>query len=274
MTEIAFQKWEATGNDFLFVNTLTQSLSASDLSPRQTRNLCHRTEGIGADGIVLYSPPDGAPAHMQIINSDGSLGGMCGNALRCLALILHEETGKTEHRVRLTQRDVKVRVTSDGRPEVMMGEVSAIEGTTLLADLPTLAAQTGRTGHLVSFGNPHYVTPVTSLPDNWESLGQALQQPAHQALSTGGINAGFVVSEPGPDGIFDLRVYERGAGATLSCGSGACAASAVLHRVCGISPPHRLRLPGGVLEIGREGDNFTLSGPANLEFLGSWKQES
>lgn len=274
MTEIAFQKWEATGNDFLFVNTQTQSLRASDLSPQQTRNLCHRSDGIGADGIVLYSLPDPSPAQMQIINSDGSPGGMCGNALRCLALILHAETGMTEQLVRLAERDVTVRVTSDGRPEVVMGEVSAVHGTTLLGDLSTLAARTGRTGHLLSFGNPHYVTPATNLPTDWESLGRALQQPAHEALGTGGINAGFVATEPGPDGIFELRVYERGAGATLSCGSGACAASAVLQKVCGISPPHRLRLPGGVLEIGREGDNFTLSGPANLQFLGSWKQES
>ena len=273
MREIAFQKWEATGNDFLFVDSDSQTITAEDVEPREIARACDRSQGFGADGVVFFGSGADSVVAMTVVNSDGSRGDMCGNALRCLAKILHQKTGANTHAVSLAGRLVEVKAGA-GDAEVMMGPVSDIPGTEKFGDLAALSGVTGRKGHLVSFGNPHYVTPVKSIPSDWVELGRALQEPAQGALGTGGINAGFVAREADPEGVRELRVFERGAGPTKSCGSGACAASAVLEELCGISPPHALRLTGGVLTIGREGQSFTLRGPANLEFRDIWRIEN
>lgn len=274
MTTVFFQKWEATGNDFLFVDSLSQSLDPQALSIEQVAEACHRTTGFGADGVVFYSPNESGPTEMTVVNSDGSLGGMCGNALRCLAEILFRQTGRATHRVRLAGRTVTLYASPHQHPLVHMGPAQPLGGLPLFSDHPALNPIVKRRGHLLSFGNPHYVVPVDTLPQEWQELGQALQEPAHRVLGTGGINVGFLELKPNSEGVQTLRVFERGAGPTKSCGSGACAASAVLEGVYGTPPPHRLHLTGGVLTIAREAEHFTLSGPARLEYDGTWNIET
>lgn len=271
MTTIQFQKWEATGNDFIFVDSLSQSFGPADLTAEQAVRACDRQIGFGADGVVFYSADDSGPAHMTVVNSDGSSGGMCGNALRCLAEILRRRTGRPSHRVKLADRTVELRSSAEEQPQVLMGPACPLGDRAVFSDHEVLSSVAGRRGHLLSFGNPHYVIPVKAIPADWEELGRALQTPAHEALGTGGINVGFVEVQPGPERIHILRVFERGAGATKSCGSGACAASAVLEHVLGLAPPHSLHLTGGILSIGREDEQYTLSGPARLEYDGTWK---
>lgn len=269
MKSIAFQKWEATGNDFFFIDARHQGVKAEELPAERIVQICDRQDGGGADGVVLYWL-EGRRARMTIINSDGSLGDMCGNALRCLARILFETTGLAEQQVELRHRSVTVRALKDGRGAVVMGRPEGQGQRPLLTSLPELDREMGGQGHLLSFGNPHYVVIYDRLPGDWEERGARSQGVAHELLGTGGINCGFL-DRSAVGGVFSLRVFERGAGATKSCGSGACAASAVLERVCGEHPPHKLELTGGTLEIGREGELFVLSGSVSKEYEGVWK---
>ncbi len=273
MSLFSYEKWEATGNDFVVVDLASSRLPLSDFSPELAVRVCDREKGVGADGLVLldFRSPT---VKMTIINSDGSPSGMCGNALRCVAQILHGKRGPMEHRIAIGDRIVECQVDADGTASVQMGQPGAVGDRPLLSSTPEFDARL-KGGHLVWFGNPHFVVPVSEeIPQDWAEQGGRFQALADEVLGMGGINCGFLqVGAPSlEDGSFRLRVFERGAGVTQSCGSGACAASAVLEKVLNVEPPHRLELLGGVLTVGRSPDGFTLSGPTRLEFEGEWSQ--
>ena len=272
MSLFAYEKWEATGNDFVVVDLASSRLSHCDFSPELAVRICDRKTGVGADGLVLLNQ-GASTVEMTIINSDGSSSGMCGNALRCVAQILHRTGGSGSHLVAIGDRVVECQVDSSGVACVVMGQPSGVGHLPLLSSTPEFDARLGR-GYLVWFGNPHVVAPVSEIPENWSDQGRDLQDLADGVLGMGGINCGFLQSgEPSDkDGSFRLRVFERGAGVTQSCGSGACAASAVLEKVFNVEPPHRLELLGGVVTVGRSPDGFILSGPARLEFKGEWSE--
>jgi diaminopimelate epimerase len=270
---VPFEKWDATGNDFVLVDLQHSPLSASEISPDLVRAMCRRDSGVGADGVVLLSQPEGEPCEVTIWNSDGSLGAMCGNALRCVAMVLARQSGPPERPVRIGQRLVHTRLEGEGRSSVSMGPAAAVDGFPEYEQLDELDALLGGRGHLLSFGNPHYVVPFERIPQDWAERGARAQAPAQRLLGLGGINCGFLQVRP-EDGIHPLRVLERGVGVTRSCGSGACAASAVLQNRLGVAPPHRLGLPGGVLEIGREPQGgYRMAGAACMEFTGAWSIE-
>ena len=273
MRSIAFQKWEATGNDFFFIDADAESLETSTFQARTVQELCRREGTQGADGIVLYSELSDRVISMTIINSDGSLGEMCGNALRCLAEILYRRDGRAEHRVKLSKRLVEVTCVEPGESSVQMGPVGPEQNRTLFQSLPDLNAIMGGEGYLLSFGNPHYVVALEQIPPDWEARGAGCQGIADQILGTGGINCGFLQRQLDSRACYPLKVYERGAGATQSCGSGACAASAILEHCEKIPAPHRFSLPGGVLSIDRRDQNFILTGPSSKQYEGTWNLE-
>lgn len=270
---LPYEKWDATGNDFVVVELRRSPLDAGDFTPDLVRRICHREHGVGADGVVLMRAAEGSrPAEMVIWNSDGSRGDMCGNALRCVALILARQDASREHSVQVANRVVRVQADGEQRSRVAMGPVACQGSWPLFGSLPELDRVLGSRGYLLSFGNPHYVVPFEAIPHDWAQRGEAAQALADALLETGGINCGFLQSHPEPGGHFPLRVFERGVGVTRSCGSGACAASAVLEGPLGIAAPHRLELLGGMLEIGRtEGGGFELGGAARQEFAGQWR---
>ena len=269
---IPYEKWDATGNDFVLVDLDRSSLSEEEFTPELARALCRRDTGVGADGVVLLkAAPGEEPSQVTIWNSDGSLGVMCGNALRCVALVLARRPGPLERRVVIGGRTVHTRAGEDGTSIVAMGPASQVGAHAPFSSLAELDEVLEGRGYLLSFGNPHYVLPVSVIPQNWAELGARAQSVAHGLLGTGGINCGFLQTSAPQGQPIPLRVFERGVGVTRSCGSGACAASAVLAHQLGVAPPHRLELLGGVLEIGRQGaDGYTLSGPAHMEFEGVW----
>lgn len=267
MTRFSYEKWEATGNDFVLVDLASNGLSLADFNPALVRRLCHRKLGVGADGVVLLKL-DESPARMTIINADGSPSGMCGNALRCVAQVLARRSDSAGGLVLLGERTISTRVDDSRGSTVVLGPAQEIPGRELWDSLVELNDTVGA-GYMVWFGNPHNVVLVDEIPKNWAELGEKSQEIAHRHLGMGGINCGFLEREP-RDGIHQLRVYERGVGVTQSCGSGACAASAVLEGVLGLAPPHRLALPGGVLTVDRQEQGYALSGPADLEFVGEW----
>lgn len=270
MNEISYQKWDATGNDFVVVNLDSSPLAEHEFTPGLVVEMCDRQHGVGADGVVLFrAARDDGPARVVIWNSDGSQGDMCGNALRCVALLL-ARAGQASQDVEIGQRRVGTRALGEDRSSVLMGPLAAVSGQPMFGSLPQLDQVLGGQGYLLSFGNPHYVVPVAEIPEDWDQRGGRAQVLADQLLGTGGINCGFLKSQPESDGRHLLRVFERGVGVTKSCGSGACAASAVLEEKFGIAPPHRLELLGGMLEIARTEGGFVLTGPAFLEFEGHW----
>lgn len=272
MRTFPYEKWEATGNDFVVVDLQQSPLALDDFTPDIAAAVCHREHGVGADGLVLldYGAGGEQPSRVTIWNSDGSLAQMCGNALRCVALLKARHFQVDSGLALIGERLLQTKAEGPEQSSVSMGEVAPVGGLPVWSSLAALDEVMGGRGYLLSFGNPHYVVPFRELPEDWALRGERAQEVAHALLGTEGINCGFLCELPDESGVHRLRVYERGAGVTQSCGSGACAASAVLESQLGQAPPHRIELLGGVLQVGRGRQGFELSGPARKEFEGRW----
>jgi len=276
---LPFAKYEGLGNDFILVDRSV----APDLGPAAAKVLCERHFGIGADGLLLTGLLEGRP-FMRVINADGSEPEMCGNGLRCVALYL-------VHRglVHTSEFDVDTdaglhRVSVDARGEggqvrVVMRPASLDAAEVLLAgkgehlDRPFEVDGLALKMSTVSMGNPHAVI-FDDVGDRATSLGPRIER---DARFRAGANVGFAaLREPG---VIDLRVWERGCGFTLACGTGACAA-AVAAVETGRANRHEaltVNLPGGPLSIrvGARGDGVEMTGRARRVFEGqvAWPRE-
>jgi diaminopimelate epimerase len=272
MRAVAFEKFEGLGNDFILVEA-----PASSLSRAEVKDLCDRHRGVGADGVLFVQHGVGHPS-MAVVNADGSDAEMCGNGLRCVALFLALrgrvtardftiDTGAGPHAVRVLQAGVEGRVEVSMRPASLAPEAVPCLAVSALRDAP-LDVQ----GHrlrvtAVSMGNPHAVTFDALEATTRAALGPALE--AHASFPARA-NAGFA-SMRGPASI-ELHVFERGAGWTQACGTGACAAAvaAVETDRAPRFAPIEVVLPGGALEIvvGLPGDPVRMTGPARAVFRG------
>ena len=269
-----FAKMHGAGNDFVVIDLR----GATAPSPSRIAELGDRHTGIGCDqllGIDAPADPD-AVADYRIWNSDGSPARQCGNGARCIAAWLRREGVATGRRFRLGSPagPVDVEVLDDGRYAVSMGRpqfapkaipVRAAEADGACdVDLPSGRVRFGA----VSMGNPHAVIEVPSAAD----VDVATIAPALQASGAfpDGVNVGFA-QVLAPDRI-RLRVFERGAGETLACGSGACAAVAVLVRRGRVARRVAVELPGGTLEVHWPDDDapVTMAGPATFVFDGEF----
>ena len=261
---ISFTKMHGAGNDFVVIDERARAL---DLSGEQVRRLSDRRLGIGCDQfITLHPPPAGTDADvfMRIRNADGGEAGACGNATRCVAELLFEQTGHPYQVIRTVAGDLPAERLADGRFRVDMGlarlgwqEVPlSLEADTLHLPLP---------GDPVgcSMGNPHATLFV-------EDLGVAVRDGPgleRDALFPEGANIGFA-QVLGPERM-RLRVWERGAGLTLACGSGACAAAVAGWRRGMTGRRVTVEMDGGVLEIEyRENGRVLMAGPATTSFRG------
>ncbi|NSW76286.1 MAG: diaminopimelate epimerase, partial [Candidatus Atribacteria bacterium] len=254
-----FVKMEGLGNDFIVVeySEAERWLSVmSVLSPR----LCDRHFGIGADGVIIVGTSPEADLSMRIFNADGSEAEMCGNGIRCLAKFAFERgmvkhpsfTVETRAGLIIPQVVVcdgkveQVRVDM-GRPRLTPNEIPVnMEGERVVnAPLP-LGKRIFRFT-AVSMGNPHVV--IFEIPPDWEEWGKQIENHHFFPQRT---NVEFVrVVSPTEA---EVKVWERGAGATLACGTGACAVlvAGVLNGV--LERSAQIRLPGGVLSISWEED--------------------
>jgi len=277
-----FSKYHGLGNDFLMVDARTAEPEAAvhRLTPERVQRLCDRRFGVGADGVILALPAQsGGDVRMRIFNADGSEPEMCGNGIRCLARFLADSDGDQPGRrwqVETLAGRIVPELLGDGTIRVDMGapflRPEAIP-TTLEpgpAGLPQGTLEVN--GHslqvaAVGMGNPHVVIPVDDVEAvDLPSLGAALEvHPAFPART----NVHFVqVLDPAH---LRMRVWERGAGPTLACGTGACAALVAcrLLQLCGSEA--RVDLPGGPLGIAWDGDagsSVWMSGPAVAVFDG------
>ena len=256
---LRFAKYHGLGNDFVLVE-------GPVMAPERARRICDRRRGIGADGVVTILAPrsSGAVAAMHITNSDGSVAEMCGNAIRCLAKHLAERRG-LEGRIRID--------TDSGTKECTLhlgpgGEIVAVS-----VEMGPAAVGCEEEFHVagevlratrVSMGNPHAVLFDHPSPERAAAVGPAIER-----VVAGGVNVGF--ARPGAGGL-DLVVWERGAGLTDACGTGACAATVAAIRRGDVpsGAPVPVRLPGGTLEITVAADlsRVTMRGPAERVFEG------
>ncbi len=261
---IPFLKMHGAGNDFVVIDERRRPL---DLSPDQVRRLADRRRGIGCDQIItLHKRPPGTDADlvMRIRNPDGSEAGACGNATRCVAELLFEQTGHPFQVIRTAAGDLPAERLPDGRFRVDMGPARlGWQDVPLSRDVDTLHLPLPGDPAACSMGNPH-ATFFVADPDIAERYGPGLER---DALFPERANIGFARI----DGVdrMRLRVWERGAGLTLACGSGACAAAVNAHRR-GLTGRHvAVEMDGGTLEIEVRADGHVLmAGPAATSFRG------
>lgn len=278
MTKLAFIKMQGLGNDFILAEgrDLPTGLDQAALAIK----LCDRHFGIGADGLILRWPSERGDARMQILNADGSEPEMCGNGLRCLVRYLQLTEGRQAERIETGagvleitgvpgQSDIRINM---GRPVLTPADIPAKGfGTGPVIGQPLQLEGERFEITLVSMGNPHCVIPVADLAaldfDRW---GPRLE--SHTAFPAR-INVEFV-QVLSPQEV-KVKVWERGAGATLACGTGACAV--VVAGVLGgwLAPRAEVRLPGGSLQIEwPEPDGpVWMAGPAKPVFAGEIELE-
>jgi diaminopimelate epimerase len=267
---LAFLKMHGAGNDFAVFDARARPVLISEF---QARAIADRRMGVGCDQIiVIENDAAGSDAFMRILNADGSEAGACGNATRCVAALIAEETGARHVSIRTIAGVLPAEILGPGLVEVDMGAPGLEWGDVPLA-APSdtlhvkLAMGPVEDPAACSMGNPHatfFVGDVSAI--QVETIGPVLER---SRIFPERANIGFaeILS---PERI-RLRVWERGSGLTLACGSGACAALVNAHRR-GMTGRHaEMVLDGGVLQITwREADGHVLMrGPAVTAFAGS-----
>ncbi len=274
---IEFTKYHGLGNDFILVDN--RHSSEPVLTPEQAVVLCDRHFGIGADGVIFALPAqNGTDYTMRIFNSDGSEPEMCGNGIRCLAKFIADLEGsdaKTEYRIQTGAGVIITELRSDGHVKVDMGvpRLLAAEIPTTLApadakvvDVPIEVADKSWSVTCVSMGNPHCITFVEDVSAiDLETVGPKFEH--HQAFPQR-TNTEFI--QVIRSDYVKMRVWERGAGVTLACGTGACAAVVAGVLVGKCDRTTAVELPGGVLEIewAEVSGRIYMTGPAQQVFTG------
>lgn len=277
-----FTKMQGLGNDYVYVNGFTEKIE----NPSEVAvQVSDRHFGIGSDGLILINPSAVADFEMEMYNADGSRGEMCGNGIRCVGKYVYDYglTDKTAISVEtlggikyleLSVEDGKVvQVKVDmGKPELKAALIPIISEEELVINEPIIVDGTEYKMTGVSMGNPHTVVYMEDIEHlDIEKTGPKFE---HHERFTKRINTEFAA-------VLDrhtvsMRVWERGSGETLACGTGACAV-AVSSILNGLTEDEvTVRLLGGDLLIkwDREKDTVYMTGPAEVVFDGEWNQSS
>jgi diaminopimelate epimerase len=267
-----FSKYHGTGNDFVMIEDVVDQIH---LEPAAIAALCDRRRGVGADGLIRIGPAQDADFFMDYYNAEGAPAEMCGNGIRCLAKYVYER-GLTESREIdvLTRAGMKHLVldVSDGTVRMVtvdMGPPAFERKAIPMTGDPTgtfigqpLEVQ-GRTyvSTALSMGNPHVVLLLDPAEDldalDCPRIGSAVE---HLATFPNRTNVEFAAVV---DGRIHIRVWERGVGETMACGTGACAALVACSLAGLTGRSAELAFPGGLLDVAwREDDHAFLTGPA------------
>ncbi|WP_200829160.1 diaminopimelate epimerase [Arcanobacterium ihumii] len=301
---IDFIKLHGLGNDFVVIDGMKGNV---DVDPAQVRALCDRHFGIGADGVIVVQPPknSGSAGYMHYINTDGSLAQMCGNGVRCTAKFLVDEgyvdasqgeltvdtlagkrplqfsvdTGKlTEATVNMGEPIFDPELVPVRAPQESVAD-HAESGTSFVRDLKVQTPWCDVTFTCISMGNPHalwFIDSFEELPDalfngektlenmDIDRIGAYLE--SHEVFSEKS-NIEFVELR---DGLLHTRVFERGVGETLACGTGACATGVGGYLTGRVGREVDVVLPGGMLKIEwTEGGAVKMTGPATESYRGT-----
>ena len=277
--ELKFTKMHGCGNDYIYINCFDQTVE----DPAALAVSLSRPHfGVGSDGVILICPSDTADAKLRMFNADGSEGKMCGNGIRCVGKYLYDngmagrrtevtvETLSGIKRLHLTAKDGKMlsaRVDM-GRAVLSPPEIPVyLDGSSIVAS-PLVVDEKVYHITCVSMGNPHCVVFLKESVDllDLRRIGPKFE---NNPLFPERVNTEFVNVQP--DGGLKMRVWERGSGETLACGTGACAVgvAAVLNGYCGKDTDIAVHLRGGDLTVRYTDDAVFLSGPATTVFEGT-----
>ncbi len=276
---IQFTKMHGLGNDFVVIDAISQHVS---LRPAQIIKLANRHTGVGFDQMLLIEPPSRPDADFdyRIFNSDGGEVEHCGNGARCFAKFVtdRELTTKSTITVNTARGLIQLELTEGGLVRVNMGAPRFDAGTLPyqgppIPDVQHQVALSTPTGDLVfglvSMGNPHAVTRVEDVQAaDVDGIGRAIQ---HAPQFPDSVNVGFMQVESRSS--ITLRVFERGVGETLACGTGACAAVAYGRQMNWLDDAVTVATRGGNLQIdwAGMGTDLIMTGPAESVFEGEFR---
>lgn len=252
-----FEKWQACGNDFI--------LTEEEIPPAQAPKLCDRHFGIGADGILQILPSTQGDCKMVVMNADGSIAEMCGNGIRCVGGYMSAKTGKSSLKIETGAGLKDVQITD---------EISVNMGTAHLIWHHPLELQTHNAKPLIyenanhiDMGNPHCVLIVSEEETKSgavERYGRLIER--NHNLFAQGTNVEFVIPQGG--NRLKVKVWERGVGRTLACGTGACASAYAAHLQNLVGNKVQVALDGGTVEVTINNNEITLKGPSSLTYRG------
>jgi diaminopimelate epimerase len=276
VTTLAFTKMEGLGNDFVVVDATRTPFT---LTPAQIRALADRRFGVGCDQVLVVEPPRTAAADFRyrIFNADGGEVEQCGNGARCFVVFARARalTDKRALRVETASGMIAPALEDDGEVTVEMGvprfraeDVPFVDGTGAIEETLDVAGAL-RSVSVLSMGNPHAVQVVADVDRApVTSEGPLIEQHARFPAR---VNAGYMQVVDRAN--IRLRVWERGAGETLACGTGACAAVVAGVRRGKLDPRVRVATRGGALTIdwAGEGHPVMMKGPAETVFEGRWE---
>jgi diaminopimelate epimerase len=246
MNDVRFTKMQGLGNDFVVVD------GPIGIDRDLVERLCDRRRGVGADGVLVVTP--GEPVHMDYWNADGSAAELCGNGLRCVARYSFDR-GLAGQPVFDVSTPIGIRRVDVGGPliEVEIGEARVVGHETI----------DDARYHLIDVGNPHAVTLVED-PASVDVDGIASSIQTHPGFADG-VNVEFAAIR---EGRIVMRVWERGAGETLACGTGMVAGAVVATRTGQLDAPISVEMPGGRGSVDFRGGSAWLTGPAEYSFTG------
>lgn len=273
---LEFTKMQGCGNDYIYINCLDGiPFDPAELS----RNLSRRGLSVGADGVILICASDVADCKMRIFNADGSEGKMCGNGVRCVGKYVYDNNIARKEKITVeTLSGIKYLTMIESGEKtsylsVDMGKAAfspdslpvKLDGDSVIGRDVSIDGETyGIT--CVSMGNPHCVVFTDSISDlDIKTVGRKFE---FSPLFPESVNTEFV-RVTGKNEI-EMRVWERGSGETLACGTGACAAAvaSVLHGFCYKNADIKVRLLGGDLIINYSDERVTMTGPAETVYKG------
>jgi diaminopimelate epimerase len=277
-----FAKYHGTGNDFIMIDDLADRIH---LDPALVAAACDRRFGVGADGVIRIAPSDGADFFMDYYNADGRVAEMCGNGIRCLAKYAYDRGLSSELRIDVDTRagikhleihadnGVAGAVTVDMGPPALERKSIPMSGDPSDRFLEQAIEVDGRTftASCLSMGNPHCVLFLEE-PDVLSRVEVGRVGPMVEALPLfpSRTNVEFVTVV---EGRIDVRVWERGSGETMACGTGACAALVACALAGRTGREADVRFPGGLLRVAwRDDGHVLLTGPAVCVYEGELDQ--
>jgi len=271
-----FTKMQGLGNDYVYVNCFKETI---ENPPEMAKKVSNRDFGIGSDGLIMINPSDVADFEMEMYNADGSRSEMCGNGIRCVGKYVYDY-GLTEKEhisvetlagikyLDLTVEDGKVKLVKVdmGSPELVPENIPIVADGNRVIDEPINVNGTEYRMTGVSMGNPHavvYVEDVKGL--DIETIGPAFEN--HERFPNR-VNTEFV--KVLDRNTVEMRVWERGSGETMACGTGACAVAVACILNGFTEDKVTVKLLGGDLQIewDKEADKIYMTGPAEVSFDG------
>ena len=274
---IKFWKYQGIGNDFVLIDNID---GKAPMTSEFAKKVCDRHFGVGADGILYVLPGKGTDVTMRVLNADGSEAEMCGNGIRCVARYVFDKglVKKKEFTIHTLAGTKTARIidAKNFMVEIDMGapilncQDIPMKGDGWFISKKFEVSGYNLIGNAVSMGNPHFITFEEYWPDQMEELGPEISK---HPLFPKQTNVEFATVE---NGKIDIKVYERGAGWTKACGTGACATTvaAALNKLVAFNDPIDVSLPGGLLKITVDKDlkYVLMAGPAEPVYEGILKE--